>query len=175
LSEQLLSASASYAIGRKFSIGPGIDYTSGNDGSDPANRNARFDPLYGTPHKFWGYMDYFYVADGFGSNGLVDLYLKMKFKPKDNLTLSLDAHSFSLSEELPMEGGIQYEKFLGTEFDFVLNYGLSKIINIEAGYSQMYSSDTMSSPKVKNVKNASDFNDWAYLMISIKPEFTFKN
>jgi hypothetical protein len=175
LSEQLLSASASYAIGRKFSIGPGIDYTSGNDGSDPANKNARFDPLYGTPHKFWGYMDYFYVADGFGSNGLVDLYLKMKFKPKDNLTLSLDAHSFSLSEELPMEGGVQYEKFLGTEFDFVLNYGLSKIINIEAGYSQLYASDTMSSPKVKNVKNASDFNDWAYLMISIKPEFTFKN
>ena len=74
-----------------------------------------------------------------------------------------------------MEGGVQYEKFLGTEFDFVVNYGLSKIISIEAGYSQMYSSDTMSSPKVKNVKNASDFNDWAYLMISIKPEFTFKN
>jgi hypothetical protein len=175
LSESLLSASTSYAIGRKFSIGPGIDYTSGNDGSDTNNKNARFDPLYGTPHKFWGYMDYFYVADGFGSNGLVDLYIKAKFKPKDNLTLYLDAHRFSLSEDLPMEGGVQYEKFLGTEFDFVVNYGLSKIISIEAGYSQMYSSDTMSSPKVKNVKNASDFNDWAYLMISIKPEFTFKN
>ncbi len=175
LSESLLSASTSYAIGRKFSIGSGIDYTSGNDGSDASNKNARFDPLYGTPHKFWGYMDYFYVADGFGSNGLVDLYIKAKFKPKDNLTLYLDAHRFVLSEDLPMEGGVQYEKFLGTEFDFVVNYGLSKVISIEAGYSQMYSSDTMSSPKVKNVKNASDFNDWAYLMISIKPEFTFKN
>lgn len=175
LSESLLSASASYAIGRKFSIGPGVDYTSGNDGSDANNKNARFDPLYGTPHKFWGYMDYFYVADGFGSNGLVDLYVKAKFKPKDNLTLLLDAHRFSLSEDLPMEGGVKYENFLGTEFDFAVNYALTKIINIEAGYSQMYSSDTMSSPKVKNVKNASDFNDWAYLMISIKPEFTFKN
>ena len=34
-------------------------------------------------------MDYFYVADGFGPNGLVNYYLKSKYKPKDNLTLSL--------------------------------------------------------------------------------------
>jgi hypothetical protein len=175
LDEYFLSASASYAVGRKFSIGPGVDVTSGNDGSDNTKKNQRFDPLYGTPHKFWGFMDYFYVADGFGSNGLVNFYVKSKFKPKDNLTLSLDAHSFSLKEDLPLEGGVQYEKYLGAEFDFVANYSLTKIINIEFGYSQLYSSDTMASSKVKNVKNAQQFNDWAYLMISIKPEFTFKN
>jgi hypothetical protein len=173
LSEYLFSASGSYAIGRKFSIGPGIDLTSGNDGSDNTKKNQRFDPLYGTPHKFWGYMDYFYVADGFGSGGLTDLYLKAKFKPKDNLTLSLDAHRFALSDKLPNEGGNSFEKFLGTELDLVLNYGLTKIVNIEAGYSQMYASETMI--KVKGVKNANDFADWAYLMISIKPEFAFKN
>jgi hypothetical protein len=175
LNEYFLSASGSYAVGRKFSIGPGIDVTSGNDGSDNTKKNQRFDPLYGTPHKFWGFMDYFYVADGFGSNGLVNLYVKSKFKPKDNLTLSLDAHSFSLKEDLPMEGGVQYKKYLGAEFDFVANYALTKIVNLEFGYSQLYSSDTMASAKVKNVKTAQQFNDWAYLMISIKPEFTFKN
>ena len=53
-----------------LAIGPGVDITSGNNGSDPTKRFQRFDPLYGTPHKFWGYMDYFYVADGFGPNGL---------------------------------------------------------------------------------------------------------
>ena len=41
-------------------------------------------------------MDYFYVADGFGPNGLINYYLKSKYKAKDNLTLSLDAHYFLL-------------------------------------------------------------------------------
>ena len=175
LGEYLLSASGSYAVGKKFSIGPGIDLTSGNDGYDNTKKNQRFDPLYGTPHKFWGYMDYFYVADGFGSNGLVDLYVKTKYKPKDNLTLSLDAHRFALEDKLPSEGGKEYEKFLGVEFDFVANYAVTKVINIELGYSQLYASETLSSPKVKNVNNAAEFSDWAYLMISIKPEFAFKN
>jgi hypothetical protein len=80
-----------------------------------------------------------------------------------------------LEDELPVEGGKQYEKFLGAEFDFVANYAITKIVNMEFGYSQMYSSETMASAKVKNVKNAAAFSDWAYLTISIKPEFTFKN
>ncbi len=76
LDEYLLSLSTMYSVGRKFSFGPGADITSGNNGSDPTKRFQRFDPLYGTPHKFWGYMDYFYVADGFGPNGLVDIILE---------------------------------------------------------------------------------------------------
>lgn len=175
LNEYLVSASTMYTTGKKFSIGPGIDITSGNDGADNSKKNARFDPLYGTPHKFWGYMDYFYVADGFGSNGLVDLYIKAKYKPKENLTLYLDAHHFALADDLPVEGGKTFKRYLGTEFDFVTNFVLTKIITVELGYSQMHSSETMGSARVKNVKNAAEFADWAYLLISIKPEFTFKN
>jgi hypothetical protein len=180
LNEALLSLSASYAITRKLSAGPGVDYTSGNNGTDPKSANRRFDPLYGTPHKFWGYMDYFYVADGFKSNGLVDYYFKMKFKAKDNLTLSLDSHEFVLPSAVMGGDGKYMKKGLGTEFDFVINYAMTKSINIEGGYSQMYSTSTMLSTKVKgtaklNDKTASKNSDWAYLMISIKPEFLFKN
>jgi hypothetical protein len=175
LSEYLLSASALYAAGRKLSIGPGVDITSGNNGSDPAKKFKRFDPLYGTPHKFWGYMDYFYVADGFGSNGLIDAYMKMKYKAKDNLTLSLDVHQFSLPNAVTDESGIALEKTLGQEIDFVFNYALTKIVNIEGGYSTMFSTETLTSTKVKNVSNADNASNWAYLMISIKPEFLIKN
>jgi hypothetical protein len=176
LSEYLLSLSASYAVGRKFSVGPGVDITSGDNGSDPANKYKRFDPLYGTPHKFWGYMDYFYVADGFGSNGLSDYDLKAKYKAKDNLTLSLDAHEFVLPSAVTDSDGTKLSKELGTELDFVLAYNLTKVISIEAGYSAMVSTETMASAKVKNVKGAGDFSDWAYLMVSIKPgEFVVKN
>jgi hypothetical protein len=175
LSEYLISASTQYAVGRKFSVGPGVDITSGNNGSDPAKRFQRFDPLYGTPHKFWGYMDYFYVADGFGSNGLVDYYLKAKYKLKDNFTLFLDGHRFVLPTAVLANDGSTMKKSLGTEIDFVFNYAMTKTVTIEGGYSTMFSTETMASAKVKNVKRAADFSDWAYLMISIKPEFTFKN
>ncbi len=175
LSEYLVSVSTQYAAGRKLSIGPGVDITSGNNGSDPTKRFQRFDPLYGTPHKFWGYMDYFYVADGFGANGLVDYYLKAKYKLKDNFTLFLDGHRFVLPTAVLANDGSTMKKSLGTEIDFVFNYAMTKTVTIEGGYSTMFSTETMASAKVKNVKRAADFSDWAYLMISIKPDFTFKN
>jgi hypothetical protein len=132
--------------------------------------------LYGTPHKFWGYMDYFYVADGFGSNGLVNYYLKAKYKAKDNLNFSLDLHEFVLPSAVKGNDGATLSKNLGTEIDFLVNYALTKAVVIEAGYSVMKSTETMASPSVKNVKRADDLSTWAYLMISIKPaELIVKN
>jgi hypothetical protein len=115
------------------------------------------------------------VADGFGSNGLVDAYFKTKYKAKDNLMLSLDLHQFSLPNAVTDESGIVLGKNLGQELDFVLSYALTKVIDIDSGYSTMFSTATLASSKVKNVKNADTHANWAYLMISIKPEFLVKN
>ncbi len=176
LNEYLISFSALYSASRKFSVGPGVDITSGNNGSDPTKKYKRFDPLYGTPHKFWGYMDYFYVADGFGANGLLDYYLKGRWKAKDNLLLTLDAHEFVLPDAVTATDGSLMDKKLGTEIDFVFTYSLTKAVAVEGGYSAMFASSTMASAKVKNVARAATFSDWAYLMINIKPsEFSFKN
>ncbi|RYY14223.1 MAG: hypothetical protein EOO04_30560, partial [Chitinophagaceae bacterium] len=73
LSAVLLSANIIYNAGKKFSAGPGFDYTSGGKS---ATKSHAFDPLYGTPHKFWGLMDYFYAANTFGNKGLQDFYIK---------------------------------------------------------------------------------------------------
>jgi hypothetical protein len=174
LDEYLVSASGLYSIGKKVSIGPGVDYTSGNNGSDPAKRFQRFDPLYGTPHKFWGFMDYFYVADAFGPNGLIDYYLKARYKPMENLLAVADLHRFVLPTAVTGADGNALEKGLGTEIDLTLTYNMTKMISIEGGYATMFSTPTMSSSKVKNVKNAEDVSTWAYVMISVKPEFTVK-
>lgn len=115
-------------------------------------------------------MDYFYVADGFGSNGLVNYYLKTKYKAKDNLTMTLDIHEFVLpTAVMSNDGGTTLDKQLGTEIDFVLNYALTKAITVEGGYSIMKSTETMTSAAVKNVPGAADLSTWGYLMISIKP------
>ncbi len=175
LGEHFYSLSASYNVSKKFSIGPGVDTFSGNNGADPTKKNQRFDPLYGTPHKFYGYMDYFYAANGFGSNGLVNYYLKAKYRPKENLYFTVNAHQFELPSAVSDATGKNLDKALGTEIDLLVNHSITKFINIEAGYSAMFSTSTMASVKVKNVKNAATTSTWAYLMISIKPEFNFKN
>lgn len=170
LDEYLLSASFLYSVTSKISAGPGIDITSGNNGTDPSLKFQRFDPLYGTPHKFWGFMDYFYVADGFGSSGLVDYYVKTKYKARENLLMMADVHRFVLPEAVPAESGGQMDKALGTEVDLTAIYGMTKSISIEAGFSTMFSTGTMASSRVKNVSDADDISTWAYLMIAIKPD-----
>lgn len=119
-------------------------------------------------------MDYFYVADGFGANGLVDYYVKARYKPKDNLSTQIDVHRFVLPTAVTAADGTALEKGLGTEIDVMLIYNMTKAISIEGGYSRMFSTKTMTSAKVKNVKNASETSNWAYVMIAIKPEFIIK-
>lgn len=174
LNEYFLSASVSHPAGKKINVGAGVDMTSGNNGSNASEKYQRFDPLYGTPHKFWGYMDYFYTADGFGSNGLNDYYVRAKYKAKSNMTLSLDAHQFVLPSAVFATDGSILSKNLGTEVDFSFTYVITKVITIDAGYSAMFSTTTLASPSVKNIPNADTFSNWAYVMINIKPEFVFK-
>jgi hypothetical protein len=173
----LASLTATYQIGRKLFVGPGVDYLSGDDGTNPNNgksNSQRFDPLYGTPHKFWGYMDYFYVASGFGRNGLVNYFFKAKYNAKDNLTFFADIHGFSSANKVSDgKGGLQ-TRYLGTELDLMMRYGMTKMINIEAGYSVMSATRTMISPQVKNVTGAKVFPQWAYVMVTIKPNFLNK-
>jgi hypothetical protein len=172
-----VSAAASLQIGRKFFAGPGFDYLSGDDGTaiaKPGARSNRFDPLYGTPHKFWGYMDYFYVASGFGRQGLKDYFFKMKYNAKDNLTFLLDVHAFAAANKVSDGVGGKRDPKLGTEVDFLIRYNLTKLINFELGYCVMEASNTMASAQVKNVANPERTAQWAYLMINIKPNFLAK-
>ncbi|MDO1446752.1 alginate export family protein [Rhodocytophaga aerolata] len=170
----LLSAYTLYPVSKNLNIGPGIDFTSGNSGSATGNTNRQFDPLYGTPHKFWGTMDYFYVADGFGKNGLVDYYLRSRYKASSKLLLSLDAHQFTSSNKVTGGDGVELDRNFGTELDFTATYSLTKIITIEGGYSSFFATPTLASSGVKNVNNAGLQANWAYLMINIKPDFFSK-
>ncbi len=167
ISAKLASITATYQVNRKLFIGPGVDFLSGNDGTVTASQNNRFDPLYGTPHKFWGSMDYFYAASPFGSQGLLDYYFKTKYNASDKLALLIDIHGFESANKLPAN----ITKYLGTEFDFTAKYNFTKLINIEAGYSLMNATKTMASAAVKNVANPKLTAQWAYLALKISPNF----
>lgn len=167
----LLSAYTLYPVTRKLNIGPGIDWTSGGSS---ASKNRAFDPLYGTPHKFWGYMDYFYVADGFGRNGLVDYYLKTRYKAKDKLLVSFDVHGFNSAKAISAGDGTKLDSHFGAELDLLLTYSMTKSIGIEGGYGAFFATPTLASATVKNVPNADLQANWFYLMVTLKPDFLAK-
>jgi hypothetical protein len=171
LSAGLLSANVQYDFNNKFRAGPGIDFTSGGISG---NRSQAFDPLYGTPHKFWGLMDYFYAANSFGNKGLIDYYLKSGLTVSSRLKVSADLHQFFSASKVTNEDKKNVSRNFGTEADLVANYMLTKIISFEAGYSHFFSTSTLTSTEVKNVPNASKNNNWVYLMINIKPSFFSK-
>ncbi len=172
LSSYLLSGFAKYIFNKKINTGIGIDYTSGGKSGNTSNT---FDPLYGTPHKFWGLMDYYYAASPFGKGGLVDVYLKTKYTPSEKFWITADLHSFSSATSIVNPNNLSSnEKGLGTELDFVGSYSITKQVNIESGYSHYFSTALLTSPNVKNIANARSGANWAYLMLDIKPEFFFK-
>jgi len=177
LSANLASITSTFQVSRKLFIGPGIDYLSGTDGTKAVTSDSRsneFDPLYGTPHKFWGYMDYFYVASGFGKQGLLNYFFKAKYNASDKLSLFADLHGFEAANKVSNGTGGTRTAYLGTELDLKMSYNFTKLINIEAGYSYMKATNTMASAQVKNVSNANLSPQWAYVTLNIKPDFLAK-
>lgn len=175
LNANMASITSTLQIGRKLFVGPGVDYLSGDDGTKATStEDNRFDPLYGTPHKFWGNMDYFYAANGFGKQGLLNYFFKIKYNIKDNLSFFLDVHGFESANKLSDGPGGEQDSYLGTELDLTVKYNLTKIINIEAGYSIMKATNSMASAAVKNVANANLTPQFAYVMLNIKPNLLAK-
>ena len=116
-------------------------------------------------------MDYFYAANGFGSQGLMNYFFKAKYNAKDKLTLFAELHGFNQQTHCLTELEEQETSYLGTELDLKMSYNFTKLINIEAGYSYMQATNTMASAQVKNVTNANLTPQWAY--VSLKFHLTF--
>ncbi len=169
----------------KWAFTLGYEVLSGNDGISATNnykastgKNNRFDPLYGTPHRHWGYMDYFYVGTNSPAGGLNNGYLKAKYTG-NTLTFGVDYHSFALNKITTKgDGTLLPNADLGNEIDFLLNYNMNKFTNLELGYSVMMATDNMTFAKGQAMTDAAaaNFNKtgtWLYLMINIRPDFFY--
>ncbi|RDC61487.1 alginate export family protein [Adhaeribacter pallidiroseus] len=170
-----------YSFGA-FSAGPGFDFYSGNNGEQTTRVNHRFDPLYGTPHKFSGLMDYFYAADGHGPAGLKDFYVKSRYI-KGNFSTNVDLHQFLSGNQIAYRENnadvlTRYQSNLGTEVDVISTFTYGKYITFEAGYAHLFGTNSLNRIKTSGFPAANNTflpkqrqANWAYLMINIKPEF----
>lgn len=171
LSAYTTTASLSFSQ-KNMSYTAGWDYVSGNDAFSSPSANHRFDPLYGTPHKFWGYMDYFYAGTGSPVGGLSDPYFKLKYtSPQKNFTIGVDYHYFSLGRNQTDNTGKQIDKYLGSEVDLVSAYTLNKITTVELGFAYLAASKSMEYAKSITPGSSKLNPTWAYLQINVKPEF----
>jgi len=176
LSSRYFAADISFKLSDKFNIGIGFESISGTDSKQQGKNDDRsFTPFYGTNHKFNGWMDYFYVGSHSGNVGLTDIFLPIKFK-KDKFSVALIPHYFLSAAKVAQQQGDgswkEYDSGLGTEIDLVLGYAVSKAVNLQAGYSQMFATETM---QVLKGGNHSNTNNWAWVMITFKPTFFEKN
>lgn len=138
------------------------EYLSGNS-YDKNDKNYAFNPLYGTNHKFNGFMDYFFVGNHMNSVGLGDAYLKYKFT-KNKFSLNSDLHYFSSARKISESA----DKYLGTELDITASYKINDLATLSGGWSVMIAGDSMEFLKGGDKKAG---NQWAYIMLSVMPVF----
>jgi len=164
----LASVTAAMKLG-KVGLTVGADYLSGTDqGTTEANNS--FTPLYGTNHKFYGLMDYFYVGNPHGNVGLIDGFAKAKIGIGSKSALLAHAHYFAAAADVqdPTDATQLLDPTLGMEVDLVYNLNLGPDTNLKVGYSQLFGTDTMAAlkggaPQAMNV--------WCWAMLTFSPKF----
>lgn len=145
----------------------GAELLSGTANNSTANKNFSFSPMYGTNHSHNGYMDMFYVGGrNENSTGLEDFFLLAKYEVNPSFFISANGHLFSTYADY-YTGSTKLDKMLGTELDATIGYVLTQSVSFQAGYSQMFGTSTLE--KLQNVSKPGATQNWAYLMIIIRP------
>jgi hypothetical protein len=173
LSASYIGADLSYKFTKNISALVGYERLSGDSQLESKDETNVFRPLYGTNHKFNGFMDYFYAGSPHGNVGLQDIYVLLKGKISP-VTLGVFAHMFSSAADIadPKTMETPLSSYLGTEIDFFITFPIVKGMKFVGGYSQMFATESMEA-----IKDGSkdEMNNWAYAMIVFTPDlFVFR-
>ncbi len=128
-----------------------------------------FSTVYGSHHKFYGAMDFFYVStylNGF-TPGLQNAYIGGFYCPIPGLKIDASYHNLSTATKLR-----DIDMFLGHEFEFQTSYAITRDVGVMLGASLMSGSKTMERLK----RNSGDNTlRWGWIGLSVNPRiFTTK-
>jgi alginate export protein len=167
----MASAKVDYNFSKKFGAGIGSDFLSGKDMKSTSRNICYFNPLYGTHHKFYGTMDYFYVSSGHDNVGLWDSYVNLNLNSSDKLNWLLAFHHFESAAKVVSYSGLTASSALGNEADITFKYTVMKDVNVLGGYSQMFTNNSMK--YVKNIspnQSMKPIQNWIWISININPD-----
>ena len=178
LNAWMASIKAMAAPSASWSFQAGYDYLSGEeDFPIPGGGNVGlvrheivrgFNSLYGSNHKFYGAMDFFYVStyvNGF-TPGLQNLYAGVSWTPVRVLTADATYHFFATAAPVQDAG-----KALGHEVELEVTWTIVPSVSLSAGYSFMQGTETMSILKRSSENNRLH---WGWLMLNVTPTFFHK-
>ena len=167
-SATLLSAVVDYKINKPSKIGFGIDYLSGDNTNKPTQEATNiFNPLYGTHHKFYGIMDYFYTGNPHGNVGLLDTYVRYSTVINPKLSISAVGHFFNSGAKI-YQNNQKKSNYLGSELDLSFNYNIMKNISLTGGYSNFFNTESLR--YLKKTPNARGNQDWVWISLNINPQ-----
>ena len=167
-SATLLSAVVDYKINKPSKIGLGIDYLSGDNTNKPTQEATNiFNPLYGTHHKFYGIMDYFYTGNPHGNVGLLDSYVRYSSVINPKLSISAVGHFFNSGAKI-YQNNQKKSNYLGSELDLSFNYNIMNNISLTGGYSNFFNTESLR--YLKKTPNARGNQDWVWISLNINPQ-----
>ena len=170
VSASYFTGNLGYKINHEFKVGAGIEVLSGKGMDDTDTDVKSFAPLFGTNHKFNGWMDYFYVGNHANNVGLTDIYLTLAYT-KNKFLAKVIPHFFSAPANV-YDGPNKMDNNLGTEIDLTIGYKMAKDINLNAGYSKMFATNTM---EILKGGDKDENNSWAWVMVTFKPHLFYHN
>ena len=167
-SATLLSAVVDYKINKPSKIGLGIDYLSGDNTNKPTQEATNiFNPLYGTHHKFYGIMDYFYTGNPHGNVGLLDTYVRYSSVINPKLSISAVGHFFNSGAKI-YQNNQKKSNYLGSELDLSFNYNIMNNISLTGGYSNFFNTESLR--YLKKTPNTRGNQDWVWISLNINPQ-----
>ena len=160
----MIAINGNYKPAPWVNIGLGLDYLSGM--SPTSKKNTAFDPLYGTHHKYYGFMDYFY-AQVWNQWGLINPHLSGDFKLHQRSSLLVTYHYFAAAANPKKWPGYEnVGRGLGSEIDLQFTYKVLQDVTLQCGYSVMFGTKNMDALKGGNHKS---WQDWGWVQININP------
>jgi len=170
ISAWMMALQGNWALNSKLTLTAGSDFLSGEENVNNNTTYNAFNPLYGTHHKFYGSMDYFYASQ-FNGNlnpGLWDSYFGIGLKPSKKLSLSAVYHYFAITSDINNTSGTDplLKKGLGSEIDLQLDWNLRNDVRLSCGYSTMLGTSSMD--RVKGGDHTT-WQDWGWISINFNP------
>ncbi len=176
VSAYMLTLSPGYKVG-KFRLGAGLDYISGDDANsnDFGKKEKTFNKMYGAVFKYYGWMNYFtYMKASTKNGGLTDIYPNIKFMINNKHAIDAFYHFFSLANNVALGSDIIDDKNLGSELDLRYTYKIMPELNLQAGFSCYFVTESLEKIKGVGVGDSSS-PYWAWVMLTFKPTlFTSK-
>jgi len=167
---------ATYKTGES-AVTLGFDLVSGDD-EETVGTNEQFELFHGTHHKFYGFMDFFYVGEK-PATGLFNPYVKFSTK-LGKATVLAHLHGFYASKTRNYsEAIVESGDLFGNEVDLVVKYPVASGFGLAGGVSAMTDTKALRATRTNTTSSnqsidemtdkADNINSWVWLQAN----FTF--